>query len=76
MDNKFKPASPIVGADHQSLGLSKLEAYVMHNMPPMEAVVSSSEDWKINLSGREKAQIRKTIEACKYALSQLESSDE
>lgn len=51
-------------------GLSKLEAFVMHNMPEIHL----REGWAMKLTDREKAKIDKTIEACKYALEKLEEA--
>ncbi len=58
-----------------SLGLTKLEYAVIHNMPPLKLDpdrTGPAFKYDSTLSELEKARINKTIEACRYALKAIE----
>ncbi len=82
MENKDQVAFPqkITGRDGafeyqiEHFGLSKLEYAVIHNMPEFTSTLKmkSHNEYDSGLSDFEKAQIDKTIEACRYALKAIE----
>lgn len=88
MKNEDKPAHPVPKDEKfaefmqgiyggSNYGLTKLEAFVMHNMPKIdEPLWIGKKGFDIRPTAEERRRIDKTIEACRYALQKLEESNE